>query len=139
MRVLVGIILLGLCGTMTASAEEKKEEKASGAKATPYVHVVVFPIKKDAPAGTADKLLADCHELLAKIPSVRELRAGRPAEKSTGVAKKNYQVGLVVFFDDYDGLKAYIDHKLHTEFVGKYKEYIDDDGFGVYDFLNAKK
>jgi hypothetical protein len=133
-------IAFGMVASALARADEKKDSSASASNArAPYVHVVIFTIKKDAPDGEADKLLADCHDLLGKIPTVRELRAGTPAEKSTEIAKKDYQVGLMILFDDFDGLKTYLDHKLHQEFLERHKQFIDEKVLGVYDFADVKK
>ncbi len=143
MRNLSGIVLVVVAGALAMNAargEDKKDGSGSASnKAAPYVHVVIFTIKKDAPEGTTDKVIADCQELLAKIPSVRDLKAGKPAEKSTEIAKKNYQVGLLVLFDDYDGLKAYLDHKLHLEFLDRNKKFFETSELGVYDFVNSQK
>jgi hypothetical protein len=133
------IVASAVFATSVATADENKDDKASGSKAAPYVHVVIFTIKKDAPDDAADKLLADCHELLGKIPTVREIRAGKPADKSTEIAKKEYQVGLMILFDDYDGLKTYLDHKLHLQFLDRNKQYLDEKSLGVYDFINSQK
>src|SRR5262249_46494264 len=105
----------------------------------PYVHTVFFTVKKDAPEGAADALIADAHELLEKIPSVREIRCGKPAEKSSPGAQKSYSVGLVVLFDDYDGLKTYLDHELHLKYVERNLKNIDEKKLLVYDFFNPKK
>jgi hypothetical protein len=136
MRVFSGALaaaVVAVAALSAARAEDKKAEKA----ASPYVHVVIFTIKKDAPEGTADKVLADCQELLGKIGTVREIRAGKPADKATDIAKKDYQVGLTIFFDDYDGLKTYIDHKLHKEFLERNLKYLETPA--VYDFVNSSK
>jgi|SRR5262245_23719073 len=114
--------------------EVKKETKP------PYVHTVIFTVKKDAPEGAADGLIHDANEVLAKIPTVRELRCGRPAEKATPeLAKKDYTVGLVIFFDDYEGLKTYLDHPDHLKYVERHLKNIDRDKLVVYDFVNQKK
>ena len=106
----------------------------------PYIHTVIFTVKKDAPEASAEGLIHDAHELLTKIPTVRELRCGRPADKATpDVAKKDYTVGLVVFFDDYDGLKTYLDHPNHLKYVEKHLKNIDRDKLVVYDFVNQQK
>jgi hypothetical protein len=106
----------------------------------PFVHTVIFHLKKDAPDGEAQALIADAHELLGKIPSVRGLRIGRPAETGTpDLAKKDFQVGLLVLFDDYAGLKTYLDHPLHLKYVDKHIQYVDTDKLLVYDFVNQKK
>jgi hypothetical protein len=104
----------------------------------PYVHAVIFYLKKDAPANTVENAVADSHKLLEKISTVRKLWVGRPAEKSTPkFAKTDYQFGLLVLFDDYAGLQKYIDDPLHVEFVKKYEKSFDI--VHVYDFINQQK
>lgn len=106
--------------------------------AAPYVHAVIFYVKKDAPKNQTETMIADCHKLLAKIPSVKGLWAGLPADKSTPkFAVTDYQFGLLVLFDNYDGLQAYLDHPLHTEYVEKHAKYFEK--VPVYDFVNKTK
>jgi hypothetical protein len=100
----------------------------------PFVHSVIVYLKKDAPANEADAVLADTQKLLAKIPSVREIRAGRPADKATPIATKDYQVGVLVLFDDIEGLHTYLDHPLHKEFVSNHDKNFEK--VVVYDFLS---
>jgi hypothetical protein len=129
---------LGLSGrARTANADEK----AGAEKAPPLVHTVILYLKKDAPEGEVDALIADAHELLRPIPSVRDLRAGKPAEnpKPDNFTKNDYQVGLLVLFDNLAGLDAYLKHPMHLKFVDKHKKYIDFDKLLVYDFVNQKK
>jgi hypothetical protein len=111
----------------------RRERKTAPRKPAPFVHTVIFFLKKDAPANEADSVIGDTQKLLAKIPSVREIRAGRPAEKTSPVAVKDYQVGLLVLFDDVDGLHAYSDHPLHKEFVANHEKHFEK--VAVYDFL----
>src|SRR5262249_51172540 len=114
--------------------------QAATAQAAPYVHTVIFHVKKDAPAGEAQALIAGAHELLSKIPSVRSLRIGRPADRGTpDLAKKDFQVGLLVLFDDFDGLKAYLDHPLHLQYVERHLKHVDTEKLLVYDFVNQTK
>jgi hypothetical protein len=128
-----------LAGAVVHSAAEKKDEAPKKAKA-PYVHTVLFTMKKDAPKEAESELVADCHEMLAKVPSVRELRAGRPAEKGTpSLAKKDFSVALTVCFDDYDGLMAYDKHELHQKFVKKHLPNIQIDKLLVYDSEDQAK
>jgi hypothetical protein len=117
-----------------AAAEGKPAAKPA------FTHVVVFYLTKDAPKEETDVLLADCHELLAKISTVRELKAGRPSEKGAPmVSKMDYQVGLLVLFDDADGMKSYLDDKLHQDFLKKHGKYIDRDKLIVLDFQDQAK
>ncbi len=132
MRATLGIALLVLAVPATVVAAEEKTD-------APYVHVVIFHVKSDAPDGTPAALVKDCHELLAKIPTVRTLRVGRPAEKATEISKKDYQVGLMILFDNYEGLKTYIDHPKHTEFLERHGKHIDMKELKVFDFMNQKQ
>jgi hypothetical protein len=135
-KLLLAAVLLAIVAT-PALAEEKKE---ADKPAAPYVHTVIFHLKKDAPKEAAAELIADCHQMLARIPTVRALRAGRPAENaSPGVAKKDYAVGLMILFDNYDGLQTYLDHALHVQFVEKHGKNLDMEKLQVYDFSNQKK
>jgi hypothetical protein len=130
---IAGLALFAL--TRPAGAEDKKATKKA-----PYVHTVIFTVKKDAPQGAEAELIADCHSMLAKIPSVRELRVGRPAEKSTPrIARKDYSVGLMILFDDADGLAAYDSHELHKKFVNKHIGNVEIEKLMVFDFSNQEK
>jgi hypothetical protein len=125
----VAALVLG--ATMTQAREEQKM--------APLVHCVIFRLKKDAPADAVDQVIADCHNMLAKIRSVRSVRAGRPAKTGTDEKlKKPFDVGLLVLCDDVAGLKAYIDDPLHKEFVAKYGKYFDIEQLQVFDFEDKK-
>jgi hypothetical protein len=103
----------------------------------PYVHAVIFHVKKDAPEGEAEALIRDAHEILRRIPTVRELRVGRPAERATpGLASKDYHVGLLILFDDADGLLTYHEHPLHKQYVAKHLPHVETEKLRVYDFLH---
>jgi hypothetical protein len=107
--------------------------------ATPYVHTVIFYLKADAPSSTADEILADCHEILGKISTVRALKAGRPAPGSSFPTKSDYAVGLLVLFDDAEGFKKYASDPLHLKFIGKHRQHLDLPKLAIYDFVDAKK
>jgi hypothetical protein len=132
---------LALAGALAVSAaDEPKAARADKASAGSYAHVVIFRLSKDAPGGTADELIADCHNMLAKVASVRSLKVGRPSEQGTpDLAKKDYDVGMVLFFDDAAGLKAYLEDPLHLKFVEKHGKHIDRDKLEVFDFQDVKK
>jgi hypothetical protein len=136
--VLFGMVLLLIRGTApTAPAEEPKSELRGHAS---YVHVVVFRMKKDAAKDVIEKAIADCHELLAKIPSVRSVRAGRPAAHGTpDVPKMKYDFALLVLVDNAEGLQAYLKHPLHLKYVEKYGPSFDMEKLQVFDFLNQMK
>jgi hypothetical protein len=136
---LLPALLAALVLTATVADDDKsnpKPAKAAGA----YVHVVIFTIKKDAPKDAVENAIADCHKLLEGIPSVRTLRAGRPAEKGTpDLAKKDYDFALVIFVDDFAGLKAYLEHADHLKFVEKHGKHFNMEKLSIFDFVDAKK
>src|SRR5262245_52971037 len=112
-RTLLCLAALAGAGLLAVWAGQGRTADKAAA-APPYVHAVIFHLKKDAPANEAEALIADAQEMLRAIPSVRDLRVGRPAEKSSEkFVKKDYDVGLLLLFDDYEGLKTYLDHPLH--------------------------
>jgi hypothetical protein len=109
-------------------------------KQAPYAHVVVFRMKEDAPKDAIEKAIADCHELLAKIPSVRMVRAGRPAAKGTpDVPKMQYDFALLVLLEDADGLESYLKHPLHLKFVEKHGPNFNMEKLQIFDFLDQAK
>ncbi len=135
---LFGMIVLaaGLAVRAAATDEAKSDKKGHA----PYVHVVVFRMKEDAPKDAVEKAIADCRELLAKVPSVRSVRAGRPAAEGTpDVPKMQYDFALLVLFEDAAGLKAYIDHPLHVKFVQKHGPNFNMEKLQVFDFMDQSK
>ena len=138
-RSLLFAMVLMLTG-MTACATLAEEPKAGAKGHASYAHVVIFRMKKDAPKDVVSKAIADCHELLAKIPSVRSVRAGRPAAKGTpDVPKMQYDFALLVLVDNAEGLQAYLTHPLHLKYVEKYGPSFDMEKLQVFDFLNQMK
>ena len=134
-------LVVGLAGVAGAQAPPPaaRADKPS-AKAAGYVHVVIFRLKKEAPADTVSGAIADCHAMLAKIESVRGLKAGRPAKQGTPeVRKQEYDMALVVVCDDFKGLEAYLKDPLHLKFVDKYAKHFNMERLDVFDFVDQKK
>jgi hypothetical protein len=132
---MVVVLILGA----SVQADDKpagKAKKASGG----YVHVVIFTLKKDAPAGAVEDVIQDCHDMLGKIRSVRSVKAGRPSKDvAEKVVKTDFDVGLLVLVDDFAGIKAYLEDPLHVAFVKKYGKHFDMKKLQVFDFVDAKK
>jgi hypothetical protein len=134
---LVGLAaLLGLlAGSAQGQQKAGKAKKAGGG----YVHVVLFTLKKDAPAGAIDEVIADCHKMLGKIEAVRSVKAGRPSKDvAEKVVKTDYDVGLLVLVDDSKGIKAYLEDPLHVAFVKKHGKHFDMKKLRVFDFVDQK-
>jgi hypothetical protein len=140
MRKIVGGTTLALvAGLAVWQWSDRTEAVTQTPKAgqPPFVHSVIFYLKKDTPPAKVEAMISDCHTILAKIPSVKSVWAGRPAVKGTDITVKDYQVGLLVLFDNDAGLKAYIDHPAHLKFVETYKTAFEK--VLVYDFENQTK
>ncbi len=131
------VTVFGVAASMVPADEEAKSEKKAQA---PYVHVVIFRMKENAPKDAVEKAIADCHALLAKVPSVRIVRAGRPAAKGTpDVPKMQYDFALLVLVEDAEGLETYLKHPLHLKFVQKHGPYFDSQKLQIFDFLDQSK
>jgi hypothetical protein len=138
----VAATLVVLALVLVAAARDTTSDKAKPAAKSSggYVHVVLFTMKKDAPASAVEEVIKDCHKLLGKIAAVRSVKAGRPADQATPkVAKKNYDVALLVLVDDFEGLKSYLEDPKHLEFVKKHQKQFDIDRLQVFDFANQEK
>jgi hypothetical protein len=128
--VLAVAVLLVAMGAVCA------EEKA---KTGGLTHVVLFTMKEGTPKKAMEEAIADCHKMLAKIKSVRSVKAGKPTkEKAEKVVKTDYDFALVISVDDFKGLKAYLEDPIHKEFVEKHGKNFDITKLRVYDFVDQK-
>jgi hypothetical protein len=142
MKTRMSAAALALVGILAASAfaEEPKAARAEKGAGGSYVHVVIFRMKKDAPGGAVDEVIADCHGMLGKIAAVRSVKVGRPAAKATPkLASKDYDLGLLILVDDSDGLTSYLEDPLHLKFVEKHGKFFDMEKLQVFDFQDTKK
>lgn len=87
------------------------------------IHVVYFWLNENAPADEAAKLAEGCRSLLGKIPGVRHLWAGGPADTpKREVIDTSYAVGLIVVLDDAGkSHDVYQEHPLHKQFIERHK------------------
>ncbi len=131
---LVAGAILGSLVVGPSHGQGKRDRRIVSRKPAPLVHTVIFYLKKDAPVNEPDALIADMQKLLAKIPTVRDIRAGRPADKASPTAAKDFQLGLLVLFDDVEGLHTYLDHPLHKEYVANHEKNFEK--VVVYDFAS---
>ena len=97
-----------------------------------FVHTVYFWAKAGTSAAAVEALVGDCRAILKKIPTVRQLSAGRPVGKTRDVVDSSFAVGLTVVFDDQAGHDVYQDHALHLEFIARNKAHWER--VVVYDF-----
>lgn len=87
------------------------------------IHVVYFWLTDDAPADEARRLAESCRTLLGKVPTVRQLWAGGPADTPRrDIIDDSYSVALIVILDDADkSHDVYQEHPLHKEFIARHK------------------
>jgi TolA-binding protein len=98
-----------------------------------YVHTVILRLKKGAPDREVKALLEGAPRALGKVAGVRGVWVGKPAAVASDKAQTDYQVGLVVLFDDEAAMRRFLnnaDQKRFTEGLKKSWETA-----AVYDFL----
>ncbi|HVT90790.1 MAG TPA: Dabb family protein [Tepidisphaeraceae bacterium] len=90
-------------------------------------------MKESTSSAQRDALIADCRQILVKIPTIKQLSAGSPAMTPRDVVDNSYAVGLCVTFDDRAGHDVYQSHPLHNDFVTRNKTHWQR--VQVYDFV----
>jgi quinol monooxygenase YgiN len=97
-----------------------------------FVHVVLFWMKPDAPAGAAEQVIADCRALIAPVPGLAFFDVGRPAMTPREVVDNSYHVGLLTVFTDQAAHDAYQTHPEHLKFIERNKP--NWERVKIYDF-----
>jgi hypothetical protein len=110
----------------SARAEEKENKRIEG----PFVHVALYTFKADAPTGTAEEFAAEAEKVFAQIDSVRSFRIGKPAAKATPREfmvdpKSAYHLGIVLTFDNFEGMAKYGNDRRHNELKKKYAKHFE--------------
>lgn len=134
---IAGLALLaaaGCAGTQAASdsAHAHQSHAAGSASSARFVHCVFFTFKPGVTEAQIAEFVRDCHALKA-IPAVRRLDAGhRDKRMMRDVNVTDYEIGLVVYFDDKAGHDAYSVHPVHDTLISKHKDKWEK--VRVYDF-----
>lgn len=87
-----------------------------------FVHTVFFWMKPGVSDADRRQLVNDCLELLGKVPTVKQIWAGRPAQTPREVVDNSYDVGLTVILADKAGHDVYQEHPLHLDFIKRNKQ-----------------
>lgn len=99
-----------------------------------FVHTVFFWMRPGVSDADRRQLVNDCLELLGKVPTVRQIWAGRPARTPREVVDNSYDVGLTVILADKAGHDVYQEHPLHLDFINRNKQ--NWARVQVYDYLH---
>lgn len=121
--------------TLSAACLATAAACLTACSSTPYArpvaaisHVVFVNL---ADPGDADELLADARAMLAPIPSVTAYSAGKHLDTGRTTVLGDYDIGMILGFDDVDGLNAYVVHPDHVAFVNRWRPRLT--GLRVYD------
>ena len=102
----------------------------------PFVHVVLFKTKSPDRQAASAELVRDVREMLAPLPAVKGLWIGSPAPTNTRpIVDANYDVGILLLFEDQEALQEYLDHPTHQEFAKKHDTAAE---VRVFDFTPGK-
>lgn len=85
-------------------------------------HTVWFKLKEGVTNEQKNEMLNALNELTDGIESIRTLACG---EDFCG-RSQGYQIGLVVTFDDRQGLDEYGPHPYHQNFIARFKPLWED-------------
>ncbi|MGE0592054.1 MAG: Dabb family protein [Vicinamibacterales bacterium] len=88
------------------------------------VHLLLMQPKPDVPAAARRALLDAYRAAVAQIPSIRRARVGRRARLGYGYeqGQPDFQYGLLLEFDDREGLAAYLAHPAHADLAARFYE-----------------
>ncbi|MCB9897182.1 MAG: Dabb family protein [Planctomycetes bacterium] len=96
------------------------DDAARPRRAAPLLHLVGMSLVAPEPA-SVDALQHDCDLFLAHIPSVVEYASGRHLDTGRATVTDDYDVFVLIGFDDVDGYRAYLEHPDHLALVAKWK------------------
>ncbi len=101
-----------------------------------FVHVVLFKTSSGS-TEEAEELVRDIDEMLASLPTVKGIWVGTPAPTNTrDLVDVNYDVGLMLLFEDQQGLRDYLEAPKHVQFATKHDTRCE---VRVFDFVPGGK
>jgi hypothetical protein len=125
-------LTLLLC--LAAPAPAHEPAPVAPASARGVLHVVLIALAPDAPPDAAAEIVADSKHLLARIPGVLDVRAGRKAAAERDAHVKDYDVALSVRLSSAADLAVYASDPRHLELLAKHRRRIA--GLRVIDFFD---
>jgi hypothetical protein len=88
-----------------------------------FIHVVFFWCKEGTAESVKQEMIRFAHERMPKIPSIKNVWAGKAVASPRDVVDSSYDVGLCVVFADKAGHDAYQPHEIHQKFVNRFKDH----------------
>jgi hypothetical protein len=110
-------ILASAC-TTGAPAPAGARTVAAARMPGPLQHVVLVELTDKSEIAA---MKAESDRLLPQIPSVRGYACGTPVDIGRGNVAKDYDLGIVVQFDDVAGYRDYLEHPIHVELVQRWR------------------
>lgn len=104
------------------------------AQPAPLLHLVYFQLQDGE---NADALHADCDDLLAGIPSVASYASGRHLETGRISVTADYDLFLLVGFQDEADYLEYLGHASHLELVRRWQPKLK--GLRIHDVSTARQ
>ncbi|KAJ2659796.1 hypothetical protein IWW48_003311 [Coemansia sp. RSA 1200] len=98
----------------------------------PLIHIVLLPVKADAPQDLVDQVVSELNQLKTHIPFVSSSRCG----KTVTQRGKQYTHALVVELEKPDQLSLYRDHPVHQAVLQKIKLILGEESLAM-DFDSA--
>ena len=86
-----------------------------------FIHTVYFWYNPAATPAARKQLIDECRSYLGKVPGVKFIWVGVPANTPRAVVDNSYGVGLTVVLEDSSGHDVYQEHPLHLEFIARNK------------------
>ncbi len=115
-------LTLLLTALVVGACASSPTEEAEAPRPAPLIHLVYFALPDDgAKSEAVAELLADCDRLLAPIPAVLSYAAGRPLDTGRASVDDDYDLLLMVRFEDEAGYRAYLGHPDHLTLVDTWK------------------
>ncbi|KAI8323205.1 hypothetical protein GQ54DRAFT_310293 [Martensiomyces pterosporus] len=98
----------------------------------PFIHIVLLPVKPDAPKELVDEIVSELNGLPQVIPFVLSVRCG----KTVTQRGKQYTHALVVELENEEQLPLYADHPAHQAVLKKIRQVISEESVAM-DFSSA--
>jgi len=109
-------------GATDLSTSEANSRKARKRIPGPFVHHVLFWLKKPDDKLVRARFKESLSDLVYNCETVRSADIGVPADTSRPVIDSSYTFSLIVTFDDKEGHDIYQAHPLHLKFINDSSE-----------------